>query len=128
MRAPKRKRPQVRAIGSPPPNMNLALVANRARYIGSPEHKDAPSFAGQPRPRANASICDRSLAQNQAQITRWLRRAIRRGQVSGFWEGEFPRYVWYRNDDIVYEGRLVNREAGWYKGFPLEQDQWPEGL
>ena len=24
--------------------------------------------------------------------------------------------------------RLVNRETGEYKGYPLEQDEWPDGI
>ena len=28
----------------------------------------------------------------------------------------------------VFEGRLVNRETGDYKGYPLAQDEWPAGI
>jgi hypothetical protein len=107
---------------------NLQAVAARASYIGSPEHKDTPSFAGQPRPRADAAICDRSLAGKQGQVTRWLRRAIRRGSVSAYWEGDFPRYVWHKEEDVVYEARLVNQVNGQYKGYPLNRDEWPQNL
>lgn len=27
-----------------------------------------------------------------------------------------------------FEGRLVNRGNGSYKGYPLEKDEWPEGV
>jgi hypothetical protein len=128
MRTPKRKRPQVRSIAPVPPGVDLVHVANSARYIGSPEHKDTPSFVGAPRPRADASICDRRLAQDLNQVANWLRTAILDGHVSAYWEGEFPRYVWYRDGNTVYEGRLVNRGAGWYKGYPLEPSEWPEGI
>lgn len=40
----------------------------------------------------------------------------------------FPRYVWHREGDTVFEGRLVNRGNGSYKGFPLEKEEWPEPL
>lgn len=128
MRAPKRKRPQVRSIAPVPLGVDLVRVANRALYVGSPEHKDIPSFVGAARPRADASICHRQLAQDFNQVATWLRSAILNGHVSGYWEGEFPRYVWYRDGNTVYEGRLVNRDAGWYKGYPLERSEWPEGL
>lgn len=105
----------MRVIGPAPPNVDLEDVANRALYVGSPEHKDTPSFAGNPRPRADASICDRRLAQDLEQVGNWLRSALLSGQVSQYWEGGFPRYVWYKAGDTVYEGRLVNRDAGWYK-------------
>lgn len=108
--------------------VDLETAANRAHYVGSPEHKDAPSFAGAPRPRADASICDRRFASDFEQVNHWLRQAIRLGNVSDFWEGDFPRYVWHQDQEIVYEGRLVNREAGSYKGYPLGFSERPQGL
>lgn len=113
---------------APPAEVDRQAVALRTTYVGSPEHKDAPSFAGQPRPRSDASICDRALVNRKARITKWLRTAIRRGVVSAHWEGGFPRFVRYKNGDVVYEGRLVNREQGQYKGFPLERDEWPADI
>lgn len=127
MRASRRKRPLVRRI-DPPEGVSRDEVAQRASYVGSPEHKDIPSFAGHPRPRTDASICPRQLADDKELVIEWLRTAIRRGAVSGYWEGDFPRYVWFKRGDQVYEGRLVNREAGWYKGYPLNQDEWPMGI
>ena len=59
--------------------------------VGSPEHKDAPSFAGHPRPRADASICDPAFAERQHELMRWLRQAIRAGSVSEYAENGFPR-------------------------------------
>lgn len=97
-----------------------------SRYVGSPEHKDAPSFAGSPRPRADASICDQRLRHEDVET--WLRTAIERGAFGEYWEGAFPRYVWYKHEGTVYEPRLVNRESGEYKGYPLADDEWPPGL
>jgi hypothetical protein len=128
MRAPRRRRPILRIVAPPPPSIDLQDVARRVSYVGSPEHKDVPSFAGQPRPRSDASICDRSLAQEQQRITDWLRDAIRSGRVSALWENGYPRYAWHRDGDTVYEGRLVNSGTGQYKGFPLNPDEWPRGL
>lgn len=53
---------------------------------------------------------------------------MRSGAVGAPWEGDFPRYVWRREGDVVYEARLINREIGEYKGYPLQRDEWPEGL
>jgi len=127
MRAPTRRRSLVREIGVPP-GVDLAAVARRVSYVGSPEHKDTPSFAGQPKPRADASICDANLAGKQIEITKWLKNAIQEGRVSAYWEGEFPRYVWHKVAEVVYQARLVNRELGQYKGFPLNDDEWPHGI
>ena len=107
---------------------DLENTANRAHYVGSPEHKDTPSLAGAPRPRADASICDRRFARDFEDVNNWLRSAIRLGNVSAFWEGDFPRYIWHKEGDAVYEGRLVNREAGSYKGYPLGESEWPQKL
>lgn len=97
-------------------------------YVGSPEHKDMPSFAGRPRPRSDASLCPRELTRDQAKVDFWLREAFRRGAVSELREGGFPRYVWFKQEGIVYEGRLVNSGLGEYKGYPLEPGQGPRGL
>jgi hypothetical protein len=128
MRAPRRRRPLARKPAPAPPGTDLETLAARASYVGSPEHKDAPSFAGQPRPRADASICDRGLATKQALITRWLRKAIRRGSVGAPWEGDFPRYVWHQEGEVFFEARLVNQSSGQYKGYPLNPEEWPQGL
>jgi len=48
--------------------------------------------------------------------------------VSEFWNGDFPRYVWFRQDDTVFEARLVNHVQGHYKGYPLNADEWPAGV
>ncbi len=128
MRAPRRRRPRTREIGSPPEQTDLDELAERARYVGSPEHKDTASFAGPPRLRADASCCPREMAEDQPTINGWLRSAIRRGATGTPWEGAFPRYVWYKHEETVFEGRLVNRATGEYKGYPLDRDEWPTGV
>ena len=126
MRAVRRRRPRKRFIFVP---VDAALydLAQRARYVGSLEHKDVPSFAGQPRLRADASCCPREIADREL-VNGWLRSAIRRGATGAPWEGGFPRYVWYKHGDTVFEGRLVNRGTGSYKGYPLGEDEWPYGI
>ena len=39
-----------------------------------------------------------------------------------------PRYVWCKVGSVVYEARLVNRELGEYKGWQLEDDEWPHSI
>lgn len=127
MRAPKRHRPPRRQRSDPPTGIELDKLAARASYVGSPEHKTYPSFAGPARLRADASKCDPRLG-DRAELTGWLREAIAGGQVGAPWEGDFPRYVWHRKDNTVYEGRLVNSELGQYKGYPLQPAEWPGWL
>lgn len=127
MRAPKRRHPARRAIGTIPEEADLAQLAERASYVGSAEHKSFPSFAGDARLRADASKCDPKLADAR-ELTGWLREAIRRGHVGELWEGDFPRNAWCRHDGVVYEARLVNQEQGQYKGYPLQPGEEPGGL
>ncbi len=127
MRAPCRKRPLRRTLDKNVNQYELDVLSEKVIYIGSPEHKDTPSFAGTPKPRADASICDRELSQDRERVQQWLECAVSSGCVGELKEGAFPRYVWYRDTDIVYEGRLVNRGNGEYKGYPLHEDEWPDG-
>jgi len=126
MRAIKRKRPKRRERSAPLAGVDLNALARRTRYVGSVEHKDAPSEAGWPRPRADASICNIAVSSDFRRLTAWLRNAIRNGHVGAPWEGEFPRYAWYRHGQTVYEARLLNRVSGEYKGYPLDRKEWPE--
>ena len=126
MRAPRRRRPNRREIGVSP-NIDLDNLAAIAKYVGSCEHKDFPSFAGQPCPRADASLCPRYI-RDIAIPTAWLRSAIRKGAIGKLWEGGFPRYVWHREGNIVFEARLVNRGEGSYKGYPLNDGEAPVGV
>ena len=128
MRASKRHRPLARTIGSLLQGVDLRHLAERASYVGSPEHKDTPSFAGQPKPRADATICDRSFVSKLPQRNSWLRSALARGAVGAPWEGDFPRYVWFKEGNVVYEARLVSSVTGEYKGYELERNEWPKGI
>jgi hypothetical protein len=110
-----------------PVGVDLVSLAARVSYVGSPEHKTFPSFAGPPRPRADATKCDPTMADRDV-LTAWLRQAVADGHIGEPWEGDFPRYVWHLQDGVMYEGRLVNQELGQYKGWPLDPDQWPEGV
>lgn len=63
-------------------------------------------------------------------LTEWLRSAIIAGKISEMSEGAhcYPRYVWWRHENSVYEARLVNREQGHYKGYELLPAEYPEGV
>lgn len=126
MRAPRRKRPRRRKMSENISRGELERIAKQVTYTGSPEHKDTYSFVGLPHPRADASLCDKSLAREREKVQEWLRYAVLRGWIGEPWEGGFPRYVWYRGEDTVYEGRLINRDQGEYKGYPLSPEEWPE--
>ena len=126
MRAPRRRRPRKRTM-CVSPDRNLDCLAKRVRYVGSPEHKDFPSFAGPPRLRSDASCCPREIKDREV-VCEWLRSAIRRGAVGHLGKETSPRYVWYKDGAVVFEGRLVNRGNGSYKGYPLDSEEWPDGI
>jgi len=126
MRAPSRKRPMRRTRCMPEPGVDLAELAKRVSYVGSPEHKSSPSFAGAPKLRGDATKCDPAL--DILEITTWLRAGVVAGQIGAPWEGEFPRYVWQRTEARCYEARLVNRGLGQYKGYALTDDEVPAWL
>lgn len=116
-----------RTVIQPGEHLDLAKTAQQARYVGSAEHKSFPSFAGAPKLRADASKCDPTFS-DPAAITEWVRGAIEHGRIGAPYEGDFPRYVWSRIDGVCYEGRLVNRDAGEYKGYPIRDDECPSGI
>jgi len=129
MKRPLHKRIISRRLRKEPSGIDLRALAKKVRYVGSREHKDRPSPAGQPRPRADASICPMTSERDFETATVWLRSALLSKRFGGAWEGDFPRYVWYRvSASEVYEARLINRSAGEYKGYPLELDQIPRGV
>lgn len=103
---------------------DLNAIADRVTYVGSGEHKRFPNPLCDPRLRSDASDCDAvdpTLSQDPARLTAWLREAIRRGQVSPEFEGEFPRKAWARvptaGGELTVEARLTNSGLGQYKGY-----------
>lgn len=90
---------------APPDGIDLRQVAASCRYVGSPYHKDAPGFAGRPHGRRpGASLCPRHLVNRHDLVEGWLRDAVRSGRV-GAWDHGYPRYVWHREGDVVFEAR-----------------------
>jgi len=85
------------------------------------EHKRYPSFAGHPRPRADATLCDPRF-KDPAPLTQALSEGIRLGQIGAPWDVDFPRYVWVCIEDTWYEARLTNPLLGQYKGYALGAD------
>jgi hypothetical protein len=103
-------------------------VAERARYVGSAEHKSYPFAGTSPHLRSDASRCDPRLGTDPAAFERFtavLRAAIRRECTSGVFEAGFPKYVWGRIDGILFEARHINGPVGTYKAYPLESAEYP---
>src|SRR4051794_12496262 len=127
MKQPKHHRSFVRDRVPAPTGVVLAEVAAVVRYIPYAAHKAHYSLGVAPRPRSDATPCPKEITAEQAQT--WLREAIAVGDVGGSWEGKpYPRLVWKRVDDVVFEARLSNQESGEYHGYPIDRQEWPAWL
>ena len=107
----------------------LLRAAEAARYVSSSYHRSPGSPMGQPlsRPWPHASRCPTKWDLPAA--TRVLKEAIRTGCVSEDWRGDFPRFAWHMDGEILYEAVLSNQTGGEYHGYPLEsRAEWPRGL
>lgn len=124
LRKPQHSHNKPRRI-APVEGVDYQALAERVSYEGSPEHKRTPSYAGHPRPKANGSICPITLSADRSVPDGWLKEAVRRRCVDGTMSGSFPKQVWYKDGDIVFEGYLINRDRGTYKGYPLDPEEWP---
>lgn len=127
MRAPHRKRPRLRSRSKSVTPARLDQCAEVARYVGSPEHKTYPSFAGAPKLRSDATPCPTHLKDADV-LTQWLRQALRQGNIGEPICGGFPRYVWVVRDGQWFEAMLTNQELGQYKGYPIRSDEAPRDL
>jgi hypothetical protein len=130
MRSPNRRRPLPNKLLKNPDKSFLNKIAERVSYIGSVEHKDTANpllHQPLPHPRPDASICPRNI-RSIVVVNKWLKDAIAKGAISAFFEGEFPRYVWFKNGNQAFMGRLINKIQGEYKGFPIEPFECPNEL
>ena len=126
MRRPTRTRdnPKARIVRESPDDANLADIAENVRYVPSSYHDATdPSH----RPRADATICPKEVSKKRRRIQVWLRNAILAGRT-GTWCGGFPRYVWHREGDVIYEARQGPPGSGEYHGYPLHPKQTVRGL
>ncbi len=110
----------------------LAVLAERAVYAGSAEHKLVRWWGGLPmgrqlpgggvgRPgKETTTICPLAKKSDQVRATGWVKAAIRDGQCR-FHESDrnFPKKVWYEAEGKIWMGLLVNDGLGEYKGWPI---------
>jgi hypothetical protein len=130
------KRPSQQPARKPLSPAERKALAARVEYLGSKEHKAKRWWGGLPgirygrdgRParekREKTTICDLVSEQDRERATAWLRAAIECGQF-GFLEGDqdFPKHVWYQAECRGWFGFCINRTAGHYKGWPMEEDE-----
>lgn len=128
VRSPGRKRTLPRRVAEAPSEAELVRCAVSAVYVGSPEHKSFPSFAGPPKLRSDASRCPTHLKDGE-QITTWLRAVILKGNVS-----DIPNGVGYPGTcgptETTHGSRRVSStpRRGTYTGYPLSIAEAPRGV
>lgn len=104
----------------------LERAAKVAAYGENPYHCSRPGGQA-PIIRAKpASHCPRWWSD--AEATKTLREAIAEGRVSETWEEGFPRHVWHRDGDVLYEARHTRGPVGSFHAYPIENSQAPHGL
>ena len=119
-----RENPKTRIVRAPPEGTNLAEIAERVKYVASTYHNATDPGH---RRRADATVCPKEVSKRQKRTQLWLRNAIRAGRT-GTWRGGFPRYVWHREGDVIYEARQGAPGSGEYHGYPLDPNQTVRGL
>ena len=113
------------------PELEIGLLAQEAKYVGSPEHKIGRWWGGQGNPpgpsgmlkrpkKQNTTVCPLHTQEDKAKATNWIQQAISDGCFV-FEEGDrrFPKHVWRGDADRGgWVGRCINSEQGEYKGWP----------
>ena len=116
-----------------PDRKELEQLANRAKYKGSPYHKQNPGndFGVTPqgykgRRRSPPTCCEWAGVTKSADAENLLKQGIKKGMISEDRSGDFPKRIWsVVNDgenDIALEARLENKEQGIYHGYPRIDD------
>ena len=128
-RPPTRRRPnpKKRRVMPPPRNVSLEEVERNCKYQSSAYHRTIPSSSGRPVYISGKSKCPEDLQQNPRRVQRLLKEAISLGHF-GYFTGGFPRRVWSRVGDTVFEAKQGTPGSGVYHGYPLRPDEPVEGL
>jgi hypothetical protein len=130
---PELKRPTLRSkqgkrkrIDPSPDRARLQAATQTAIYRSSDYH--CRGAKGQPPKRRTSptSICPRAWRDREA--TDALRKALLKGHTSDVWDGEFPRYVWHKEGEVVYEARHTRGPVGCFHAYPIESFQIPSGF
>lgn len=60
-------------------------------------------------------------------VARWKALMLGNAAMPRSVEGPRP-LVWKRVDGLVFEGRVSNRDSGWYHGYPITAAEMPRWL
>ena len=102
--------------------------------MGSPYHKRYNSRWGSAQLHSDKTECPPEVEPEVAALTLApeIEAGIATGRCSLLRDGEWPRYVWGRTAfatevgetlEVVWEARVVNRDQGAYKAYPVTQSR-----
>ena len=122
---------ELTASGSATRISAVSVLAEKVRFVGSPEHKRLPNPLCNPALHSDNSDCDEvddTISHDPQRLLTVLREAVRRGQVDRVTQGQFPRYVWgwIRLKDgsrALFEARLTNCGTGEFKAYFIDLDE-----
>lgn len=102
----------------------LAVLAQRLRYVGNPQHKrGAGDFDLDPPAalRQGKSICD-DVVDCKSDAQALLSEGAKKGLISTQLSGDFPQNVWaVTPSGIALEAMLDNAQLGTYHGYPMPE-------
>jgi|SRR5271157_1881100 len=108
---------------------DLAGLAVRVIYAGSPYHKRYPGEFGltpPAEPRPDKTLCDGTDIAKPEQAQELLREGVRRGLVSEQRRAGLPQNIWAVSDgDVPLEAQLENEVTASYHGYPMEKEDDP---
>ena len=100
------------------------FLKEHAVYEGASYHKKNPGdFKLNPPsgPRPNKTLCDEAGISRKAQAQALLLQAIDGGLVSEKTEFDFPKHLWVKNGDHVFEAIYGGSKQGYYHGRPVRR-------
>ena len=98
---------------------------DKARYVGSPQHKSRPAdygFNPPVSPRWDKSLCDDMHTVTQKEAVKLFRTGISLEMVSQPLPGGLPKFVWAVDDDGEAYEAMLGGDSHSYHGYRLNWD------
>lgn len=126
---PKRKSAVAKPLDQTRGADDLAALAETVKYVGSPYHRQRGAPMGGSVERAWPAANKCPLKWTFEAANRALKEGVRMGYISMETSNGFPRRIWYKDGDVLYEARLSNAANGEYHAYPFSsRREWPKAL
>lgn len=102
---------------------SIGMLKGKLKYTCSEDHMMTPKMGKSMKISIdNKSKCPKDIV-DPIVVVNWIELALDKGLYSEEFDGNYPRYVWWKrihdNEIQYFEARITNREIGEYKGYPL---------